>query len=121
MRLVIEVEDPEIVVQLRSAGKTVPSTGSMPKAEGAEPTEVKDAGAAPPAPPTGPLVNISQMPETAHSDSGKQLPAASEIQTTSGQPKSAAVKPSAEVPMIDAGTPPADLLSKTPMRMGREN
>lgn len=125
MRLVIEVEDPEIVVQLRAAGKTVRSSGTMPKAEGAmqsevDQTEAKDAGAAPAAPAMGPLTNISQTTETASMAMSKRLPGAGEIMTAA-QPKPQPAQTSGEITMIDAGAPSADLLGSTPMRVGREN
>jgi hypothetical protein len=121
MRLVIEVDDPEIVVQLRSAGKTAPTTGAAPKAEGADGTEAKDAGAAPSAPTLGPLVNVSQT--ATPPDRGKQLPAAGDSTGPKAkQPKSSSAETYNEVPMIDAGSPSADILAHTaPTLIGREN
>lgn len=121
MRLVIELDDPEIVVQLRSGGKTAATTGATPRAEAAETTEAKDAGAAPSAPAVGPLVNVSQT--ISPTEQGKQLPGAGDSTAAkSKQTKSSSAETSDGVPMIDAGTPSADILAHTaPTLMGREN
>jgi hypothetical protein len=89
---------------------------------GIEEIQARDAGPAPAAPASGPLLNVSQTLEMAHPEQEEQLPAASDTPSDAESPpqtlfvtrqqEASAPQAADDVPVFDAGPARVDLMTR---------